>query len=230
MQTASLKRRDASLRFSSHPAAGDQMHQDCCGLFGAGTAVPTGAIPRPRSPGRSRARRSSSLWHAQQRDVEDERRVRGNSGARARIAVCELGRDDQPALSADPHAGDALAPSSDDARADGERETGPRVELRSPWRPPCSSHRASRCMQRSPGHPPRPASPCPRRDRSENTERSMSAMLGSSRRMRTRRPPQEEQRQVTNGESHAHLGSGRLLAGADHDIRHVGDRHLPAPR
>jgi hypothetical protein len=43
----------------------------------------------------------------------------------------------------------------------------------------------------------------------------MSAMLGSSRRMRTRRPPQEEQRQVTNGESHAHLGSGRLLAGAD---------------
>src|SRR5688572_25684023 len=59
----------------------------------------------------------------QQFDVEHQRRVRRDHASSATRAVAELGRDDQRALAADLHAGDALVPALDHLlRAETERE------------------------------------------------------------------------------------------------------------
>src|SRR5262245_60040287 len=69
------------------------------------------------------------LPDAYEPDVEDERRVGGNA-ADGLIAVAEAGRNDQPSLSADAHADDALIPALDHlAAAERERERTVRVEL-----------------------------------------------------------------------------------------------------
>src|SRR6266849_865604 len=54
------------------------------------------------------------LLHAEQFDVEHQRRVRGNNAAGAAGAVAQRGRDDQGALAADFHGGDAFVPAGDD--------------------------------------------------------------------------------------------------------------------
>jgi hypothetical protein len=68
--------------------------------------------------------------HAQQPDVEDERRVRWNGPSGAIAAVCQVGRKNQPALSSDSHAWYTLIPASDDlAGTHDERITRQRIEL-----------------------------------------------------------------------------------------------------
>src|SRR5262249_4804832 len=55
------------------------------------------------------------LLHREQFDVEHQRRIRGDHAAGAARAVAERRRNDQRALAADLHAGDALVPALDDA-------------------------------------------------------------------------------------------------------------------
>src|SRR5215475_9302437 len=62
----------------------------------------------------TRPRTATSL-HPQQFHLEHERRIRRDDAAGAARAVAELGRDDQRALAADLHAGDALVPAGDHA-------------------------------------------------------------------------------------------------------------------
>src|SRR5438046_9916103 len=61
-----------------------------------------------RSPGRVRR-----LLHRQQFDIEHQRSVGRNDAATAAGAVAERGRNDQGALAADFHGGDALVPAGD---------------------------------------------------------------------------------------------------------------------
>src|SRR5713226_6629362 len=76
-----------------------------------------GALPRARN-------RAASL-DAQQLHLEDQGRARGNHGARAAIAVSQMGGDDQLPLAADLHGDDTLVPALDDApRAHRELERG----------------------------------------------------------------------------------------------------------
>src|SRR6516162_10913141 len=56
-----------------------------------------------------------SALHVEQLDVEDQRRVRRNDAAGAACAVAERGRNDQRALAADLHGGNALVPAGDHA-------------------------------------------------------------------------------------------------------------------
>src|SRR5580704_7807067 len=56
----------------------------------------------------------SPSLHLEQFDVEDQRGVGRDDAAGAARPVAELGRDDQGALAADLHAGDALVPAGDD--------------------------------------------------------------------------------------------------------------------
>ena len=73
------------------------------------------------SPGTTTWRRQ--LFHRKQFHVEHQRRVRRDHAAGTARAVAELRRDDQRALAADLHRGDALVPAGDDtALADGEFE------------------------------------------------------------------------------------------------------------
>src|SRR6266851_1632314 len=58
--------------------------------------------------------RPRSLLHAEQLDIEHQRGVRWDHPAGAARAIAEFGRDDQGALAADLHAGDALVPALDD--------------------------------------------------------------------------------------------------------------------
>src|ERR1700744_6074083 len=51
--------------------------------------------------------------HAEQLDVEHQRRVRRDHAAGAARAVAKLRRDDQRAVAADLHGGDALVPAGD---------------------------------------------------------------------------------------------------------------------
>src|SRR6516164_8162079 len=55
------------------------------------------------------------LFHVDQLDIENQRRVRRDDAARAPCAVAHLRRDDQGALPSDAHAGYALVPALDDA-------------------------------------------------------------------------------------------------------------------
>src|SRR5579871_6635297 len=65
----------------------------------------------------------SRLFDRQQFDVEQQRRVRRNDAAGAARAIAERRRDDQRALAANLHGGDALVPAADHvAGADRERE------------------------------------------------------------------------------------------------------------
>src|SRR5438105_3573418 len=65
----------------------------------------------------------SWLFHRQQFDVEHQRRIRRDRAAGAARTVAERGRNDQRALAADFHAGDALVPALDYAAlADGKLE------------------------------------------------------------------------------------------------------------
>src|SRR5260370_41252917 len=54
------------------------------------------------------------LLHAEQFDVEHQRCVRGNDAAGTAGAVAQRGRNDQGALAADFHGGDAFVPAGDD--------------------------------------------------------------------------------------------------------------------
>src|SRR6266576_1958543 len=58
---------------------------------------------------------SASLLHRQQFDIEHQRRVRWNRTAGTARAVTQRGRNDQRALAADLHAGDAFVPARDHA-------------------------------------------------------------------------------------------------------------------
>src|SRR6267154_4067845 len=60
------------------------------------------------SPGSARR-----LLHRQQFDIEHQRGVRRNEAAGAARAVTQCGRNDQGALAADLHRGDALVPAGD---------------------------------------------------------------------------------------------------------------------
>src|SRR6266496_1083848 len=63
------------------------------------------------------------LLHAEQLDIEHQRGVGRDRPAGAARAVAEIGRDDEGALAADFHPGDALIPALDDlprAQAEGE--------------------------------------------------------------------------------------------------------------
>src|SRR6185437_3680869 len=67
----------------------------------------------------SRGRGICALFHRQQFHVEHQCRVRRDDAAGAARAVAERRRDDERALAADLHGGDALVPTLDDlARAD----------------------------------------------------------------------------------------------------------------
>src|SRR6185437_4354385 len=55
------------------------------------------------------------LLHGEQFDVEHQGRMRRDHTAGAARAIAERGRNDQGALAADLHGGDALVPASDDA-------------------------------------------------------------------------------------------------------------------
>src|SRR5689334_16799064 len=61
------------------------------------------------------ARKYSELLHPQQFDIEHQGRVRRDYAAGAARAVAELRRDDQRALAADLHGGDAFVPARDHA-------------------------------------------------------------------------------------------------------------------
>src|SRR5262249_57170162 len=72
--------------------------------------------------------------HREQLDIEHQRRIRRDHPAGAAGAVAERGRNDQRALAADLHGGDALVPALDDAAlADREIErlvaVDPRVQF-----------------------------------------------------------------------------------------------------
>src|SRR5688572_15787962 len=72
-------------------------------------------------------RRCLSL-HRQELDLEDQGGVGGDAGARV-ATVAEVRRDDEGALAAHLHAGDALVPAADDlAASDGELERGTAVQ------------------------------------------------------------------------------------------------------
>src|SRR6185312_15041144 len=85
---------------------------------------------RRRPPRRGRRRAGSRgeacgslLLHADELDLEDERRVRGDLVAHGARAVAEVRRDHELALAAFLHPGDALVPALDDAAlAELERE------------------------------------------------------------------------------------------------------------
>src|SRR5262245_758264 len=67
--------------------------------------------------------RSESPLHVKQFDVEDQRGVRRDDAAGSAGAVTEFRRDDERALAADLHGGDAFLPTGDDlAPADGKLE------------------------------------------------------------------------------------------------------------
>src|SRR5580704_15771028 len=79
-----------------------------------GSEVDAQASARSAASGaRLRSEISPSL-HIEQFDVEDQRGVGRDDAAGAARPVAELGRDDQGALAADLHAGDALVPAGDD--------------------------------------------------------------------------------------------------------------------
>src|SRR3982074_2075312 len=87
----------------------------------------------PDRPCGSQGRRAAALralaFQVEQFDVEDQRRVWRDDAARAARPVAELGRDDQGALAADLHGGDALVPTRDHPLlADGEFERLAAVE------------------------------------------------------------------------------------------------------
>src|SRR5215469_3354990 len=64
-----------------------------------------------------------ALFYGEQLDVEQQRRVRRDDAAGAAGAVAERRRDDQRALAADLHGGDAFVPAANDlAHADLELE------------------------------------------------------------------------------------------------------------
>ena len=66
---------------------------------------------------------SSSALHVEQFDIEHQRGVRRYDAAGAARAIAELGRDDESALAANLHGGDALIPAGDDLMfAEGELE------------------------------------------------------------------------------------------------------------
>src|ERR1700761_7604716 len=72
---------------------------------------------------RGRTATPPQLFDPEQLDVEQKRRVRRNDAAGAARAVAERRRDDQGALAADLHGGDAFVPAADDlAHADLEFE------------------------------------------------------------------------------------------------------------
>src|SRR4051812_21497907 len=77
----------------------------------------------PVDPRRTYSIAGPALFHAEQLDVEHERRVRRNGAAGAAGAVAKIGRDDQRALPADFHPRDPHVPPADHlARAELERE------------------------------------------------------------------------------------------------------------
>ena len=103
--------------------------------------------PHPAAGRRERVSAIGGLFDAEQFDVEDQRRVRRNDAAGAARAIAELGRDDQRALAADLHGGDAFVPAGDDlVLADRKLERLAAIDRSSriscPWR---RSRRASRC-------------------------------------------------------------------------------------
>src|SRR5262245_16004303 len=59
-------------------------------------------------------RLSASTFDAEQFDLEDQRRVRRDHPADPARAVAEIGRDDEGALAADLHRGNAFVPARDD--------------------------------------------------------------------------------------------------------------------
>src|SRR5260221_8840894 len=61
--------------------------------------------------------RPSSLFHVDQLDVENERRVGRNHSAGAALAVAHVGRNDQRALAANLHSRDTHVPALDHAAA-----------------------------------------------------------------------------------------------------------------
>src|SRR5262245_54964418 len=63
---------------------------------------------------RSRAPKDAISAHAEQLDLEDQRRARGDRAREAAVGVGELGRDRELAQAADLHAGDTLVPALDD--------------------------------------------------------------------------------------------------------------------
>src|ERR1700704_1205401 len=65
------------------------------------------------SQGRHAAALRALAFYVEQFDVEDQRRVWRDDAARAARPVAEFGRDDQGALAADLHGGDALVPAAD---------------------------------------------------------------------------------------------------------------------
>src|SRR5271155_3617812 len=71
--------------------------------------------------GRVRATNAARLLHAEQIDFEYQRGARRDVGAGAARAVAQVRRNDQRALAADMHGGDAFVPALDDlALADRE--------------------------------------------------------------------------------------------------------------
>src|ERR1035437_217846 len=101
----------------------------CSSPQGRHADVPKVIVPRqiretfrPLEPRRT----YSILFHADEFDIEEQRRVRRDAGARAARAVAELGRNDERPRAADLHAGDALIPAPNHrAGAELERERLP---------------------------------------------------------------------------------------------------------
>src|SRR5690242_10927514 len=58
--------------------------------------------------------RSLASLHGKQLDIEDQRGIRWNDAAGAARAIAEFGRDNQRALTADFHCGDAFVPAGND--------------------------------------------------------------------------------------------------------------------
>src|SRR5690242_14022241 len=84
-------------------------------------------LPTPRRL----AMTPTASLHPEQFHLEQQRRIRRDDAAGAARAVAELGRDDQRALAADLHGGDAFIPSLDHhAAADLKLERLPAVDRR----------------------------------------------------------------------------------------------------
>src|SRR5215510_16301026 len=72
---------------------------------------------------------SASAFDAEQFDLEDQRRVRRDHAADPAGAIAEIGWDDEGALAADLHRGNAFVPAGDDLpSADRKLERLPAVE------------------------------------------------------------------------------------------------------
>src|ERR1700683_4829024 len=83
-------------------------------LGGAACGASITASMAPAGPARvARRADAGGLFDSKELDVEQQRGARRHHSARAALSVAQSGRDHEPPLSADRHAGHALIPAFD---------------------------------------------------------------------------------------------------------------------